>query len=165
MRLSPRACSGRAGRPSKRSIRPILRTLIVMEDLFAGCAHTLVPDGWASVDVETEARRGFQELTEAPAALVALAPSRGLQLEVGLDRTAGMLRFRVTQIEGTTVLSPVDVRVQHFRIAFHPGAGAPAGRGLVVDLEQLLGRRVDVVTEKGLRERIRERVLWEAIPL
>ncbi len=32
-------------------------------------------------------------------------------------------------------------------------------------LEELLGRRVDVVTEKGLRERIRERVLQEALPL
>jgi len=29
----------------------------------------------------------------------------------------------------------------------------------------LLGRKVDVVTEKGLRERIRERVLNEAISL
>jgi predicted nucleotidyltransferase len=37
--------------------------------------------------------------------------------------------------------------------------------GLLVDLEELLGRRVDVVTERGLRERIRERVLQEALPL
>jgi predicted nucleotidyltransferase len=37
--------------------------------------------------------------------------------------------------------------------------------GLLSDLEELLGRRVDVVTEKGLRERIRERVLREALPL
>jgi predicted nucleotidyltransferase len=37
--------------------------------------------------------------------------------------------------------------------------------GLLMDLQDLLGRDVDVVTEKGLRERIRERVLREAIPL
>ncbi len=37
--------------------------------------------------------------------------------------------------------------------------------GLLVDLEELLGRRVDVVTEKGLRTRIRDRVLSEAVPL
>jgi predicted nucleotidyltransferase len=37
--------------------------------------------------------------------------------------------------------------------------------GLLADLEELLGRRVDVVTERGLRERIRERVLQEALPL
>lgn len=37
--------------------------------------------------------------------------------------------------------------------------------GLLMDLQDLLGRRVDVVTEKGLRDRIRERVLREAVPL
>jgi predicted nucleotidyltransferase len=37
--------------------------------------------------------------------------------------------------------------------------------GLSSDLEDLLGCRVDVVTERGLRERIRERVLREARPL
>lgn len=37
--------------------------------------------------------------------------------------------------------------------------------GLLMDLENLLGCRVDVVTAKGLRERIRSRVLKESIPL
>jgi predicted nucleotidyltransferase len=37
--------------------------------------------------------------------------------------------------------------------------------GLLMDLQDLLGHKVDIVTEKGLRERIRERVLKEAIPL
>ena len=37
--------------------------------------------------------------------------------------------------------------------------------GLLTDLEKLLGCSVDVVTEKGLRDRIRNRVLQEAIPL
>jgi uncharacterized protein len=37
--------------------------------------------------------------------------------------------------------------------------------GLIGDLEILLGYKVDVVTEKGLRERIRDRVLKEAVPL
>jgi len=37
--------------------------------------------------------------------------------------------------------------------------------GLVADLEQLLGRRVDVVTDNGLSPLIRERVLREAVPL
>ncbi len=37
--------------------------------------------------------------------------------------------------------------------------------GLLMDLQDLLGQKVDVVTERGLRERIRERVLKEAIPL
>ncbi|MCX5672431.1 MAG: nucleotidyltransferase family protein [Planctomycetota bacterium] len=37
--------------------------------------------------------------------------------------------------------------------------------GLLMDLQDLLGCKVDVVTEPGLRERIRERVLKEAVPL
>lgn len=36
---------------------------------------------------------------------------------------------------------------------------------LVIDLEILLGCRVDVATERGLRPRIRDRVLSEAVPL
>lgn len=35
--------------------------------------------------------------------------------------------------------------------------------GLIQDLEKLLDRKVDVATEKGLKDRIRERVLKEAI--
>ena len=37
--------------------------------------------------------------------------------------------------------------------------------GLVVDLEDLLGHDVDIVTEKGLHELIRDRILNEAVPL
>ena len=37
--------------------------------------------------------------------------------------------------------------------------------GLLMDLQDLLGQNVDVVTERGLRERIRERVLKEVVPL
>jgi predicted nucleotidyltransferase len=37
--------------------------------------------------------------------------------------------------------------------------------GLILDLEQLLGRRVEVVTEQALRPELREHVLQEARPL
>lgn len=37
--------------------------------------------------------------------------------------------------------------------------------GLLVDLESLLGRKVDLVTENGLHWFIRDRVLQEAVPL
>lgn len=37
--------------------------------------------------------------------------------------------------------------------------------GLILDLENLLGRRVEVVTERALSKDLRERVLREAIPL
>ncbi len=37
--------------------------------------------------------------------------------------------------------------------------------GLVADLEELLGRRVDVVEESSLRKDMREQVCREAVPL
>ena len=37
--------------------------------------------------------------------------------------------------------------------------------GLLADLEDLLGCKVDIVTEKGLHRLIRERILQEAIEL
>jgi predicted nucleotidyltransferase len=37
--------------------------------------------------------------------------------------------------------------------------------GLILDLEQILGRQVEVVTENGLNPLLKERVLREAVPL
>jgi predicted nucleotidyltransferase len=37
--------------------------------------------------------------------------------------------------------------------------------GLIQDLQSILGRKVDIVTLEGLKERIRDRVLQEAIEL
>jgi hypothetical protein len=37
--------------------------------------------------------------------------------------------------------------------------------GLLMDLQDLLGRRVDIVTERGLHASLRDRVLREAVPL
>ena len=45
------------------------------------------------------------------------------------------------------------------------GTSALALGGLVADAQQLLGRRVDVVTEAGLHPALRHRVLADAVPL
>ncbi|MGQ0722270.1 MAG: nucleotidyltransferase family protein [Candidatus Eiseniibacteriota bacterium] len=50
-------------------------------------------------------------------------------------------------------------------IDLEPGRTAFDLGGLLLDLEDLLGRRVDLVTEQGLHWYIRERVLREAQPL
>jgi predicted nucleotidyltransferase len=52
-----------------------------------------------------------------------------------------------------------------FLVSMEPGRSLFDMGGLLMDLESLLGRSVDVVTEKGLRDRIRERVLREAVRL
>ncbi len=50
-------------------------------------------------------------------------------------------------------------------VRMSPGRSVFDIGGLLMDLQDLLGRRVDVVTERGLRPRIREQVLREAIPI
>jgi predicted nucleotidyltransferase len=57
-------------------------------------------------------------------------------------------------------LSDVD-----FLVELDPGRSLLDLGGLQFELEALLGCPVDVVTERGLKERIRERVLREAVPV
>jgi predicted nucleotidyltransferase len=52
-----------------------------------------------------------------------------------------------------------------FLVEMEPGRSVLDLGGLLMDIQGLLGRSVDVVTENGLKERIRERVLREAIPV
>ena len=52
-----------------------------------------------------------------------------------------------------------------FLVEMEPGRSLFDLGGLLMDLEQLLNTKVDVVTERGLKERIRERVLNEAVPI
>ncbi len=50
-------------------------------------------------------------------------------------------------------------------VEFEPGRGLLDHGGLWLDLNELLGGKVDVVSERGLKPRIRRRVLREAKPV
>ena len=52
-----------------------------------------------------------------------------------------------------------------FLVDMEPGRSLLDMGGLLMELRDLLGRDVDVVTERGLKPRIRERVLKEAVSL
>lgn len=56
--------------------------------------------------------------------------------------------------------SDVDLLV---KVGPNPSSWFPAG--LILDLEELLGRKVDVVTEDGIYWLLRRRILKEAKPL
>ncbi|MBW2343917.1 MAG: nucleotidyltransferase family protein [Deltaproteobacteria bacterium] len=58
-----------------------------------------------------------------------------------------------------------DVSDIDFLVDMEPGRSLLDMGGLLVELENLLARRVDVVTSRGLKKRIRDRVLQEAVPL
>jgi uncharacterized protein len=52
-----------------------------------------------------------------------------------------------------------------FLIDAGPATSSWFPAGLILDLEDLLGRRVEVVTEKALNPDLRDHVMREAIPL
>ncbi len=52
-----------------------------------------------------------------------------------------------------------------FLVTLEPGRSLLDLGALLMDLQDLLEREVDIMTEAGLRSRIRERVLEEAKPL
>ena len=60
----------------------------------------------------------------------------------------------------TDKTSDIDLLVE-----LEPGRSLFDLGGLQYELERVLGCRVDVVTERGLKERVRLRVLKEAVPL
>ena len=50
-------------------------------------------------------------------------------------------------------------------VTLAPGTSGLALGGLLLDAQELLGRRVDVVTEASLHPALRERVVASAVPL
>ena len=80
-----------------------------------------------------------------------------------VSRRHGVTRVRVFGSAARGDAGPqsdVDLLVD---VGPHPTPWFPGG--LVAELEQLLGRPVQVVTERGLDLLLRDRVLREAVPL
>jgi len=78
-------------------------------------------------------------------------------------RRRGVWRVRVF---GSVARGTADAESDvDFLVELEPGRSLFDLGGLQMDLQQLLQRPVDVVTEAGLRPRIRARVLQEARPL
>ncbi|MEJ5349027.1 MAG: nucleotidyltransferase family protein [Desulfosoma sp.] len=50
-------------------------------------------------------------------------------------------------------------------VEFEPGRSLLDHAALWLELQELLGRKVDVVSDRGIKPRIRDRVLKEAVPL
>ena len=67
---------------------------------------------------------------------------------------------------GSVARGDTDLRSDvDFLVDLQPGRSLSDLGGLLMDLQELLHSKVDVVTEKGLRVRVRERILAEAVPL
>lgn len=82
---------------------------------------------------------------------------------LALARRRGVTAVRVfgsMSRDDATDRSDIDLLV-----TLSPGTSALALGGLVLDAQDLLGRRVDVVTEASLHPALRDHVIASAVPL
>ena len=96
-------------------------------------------------------KRGFLELKKRRRAITDIAARHGARSV----RVFGSIARGEARPE-----SDIDLLVK-----MGPGRSLLDQAALLVELQDLLGRDVDIVTEEGLGGRIRERVLREAVPL
>ena len=90
-----------------------------------------------------------------------LGPARAAVLRIARNFGARSVRLFGSLARGEAdAASDIDLLVE-----LEPGRSLLDLGGMQFELEALLGRHVDVVTERGLRPRIRDRVLREAVPL
>ena len=70
------------------------------------------------------------------------------------------------RVFGSAARGDIDAQSDiDFLVSLREGRSLLDQGGLLMELQELLGRRVDVVTEKGLRPRVRARILQEAVSL
>jgi uncharacterized protein len=73
---------------------------------------------------------------------------------------------RNVRVFGSVVRGEADEQSDiDFLVDMEPGRSLLDLGGLLMDLQGLLGQNVDVVTERGLKPRLRDRVLSEAVAL
>ena len=90
-----------------------------------------------------------------------LKEKRGEILEIAARHGARNVRLFGSAARGEAdAASDLD-----FLVEMEPGRSLLDMGGLLMDLRELLGCEVDVITERGLKARIRERVLREAVAL
>ena len=90
-----------------------------------------------------------------------LSEKRYALLEAAQQYGAHNLRIFGSVARGeATPDSDIDILVD-----LEPGRSLLDLGGLLMEFQAILGRPVDVVTEQGLRDRVRQRVLSEAVPL
>ena len=88
------------------------------------------------------------------------------QKRADILRVAARHGARNVRVFGSVARGAADAASDvDFLVDMEPGRTLLDLGGLLYDLQELLGRSVDVVTTKGLRERIRAGVLKDAVSL
>lgn len=90
-----------------------------------------------------------------------LKEKRGEIVSIAARHGARNLRVFGSVARGeATQDSDIDILIE-----LEPGRSLMDHAALILELEKVLGCKVDIVTERGLRPRIRDRVLRDAVPL
>ena len=90
-----------------------------------------------------------------------LKEKRAEIMKIAAKHGANNIRIFGSAVRGeATPESDID-----FLVDAGPDTSSWFPAGLILDLQELLGCRVEVVTERGLNPHIREHVLREAVPL
>jgi predicted nucleotidyltransferase len=88
------------------------------------------------------------------------------QKRTDILRIAAKYGARHVRVFGSVARGDADARSDvDFLVDLEAGRSLLDLGGLQYELESLLNRPVDVVTERGLKARIRERVVQEAVPV
>ncbi len=117
-------------------------------------------EGGSTLKQDFEKHRGVGSFS-CMMTLAILAQKRGEILSLAERYRTGDVRVFGSVARGqNTEVSDVDLLVNT-----RPGCSLLDLGGLLEDLQDLLGCRVDLVTEDGLKPRLRARVLREAVPL
>jgi predicted nucleotidyltransferase len=81
-------------------------------------------------------------------------------------RIAAKHGARNVRVFGSVVRGEADEASDiDFLVELEPGRSLLDHAALLLELQEFLGRKVDVVSDRGIKPRIRERVLREAVPL
>lgn len=88
------------------------------------------------------------------------------QNKAAIERIARRWGARNVRIFGSVARGEAQARSDvDLLVELEPGRSLIDLGGFIADVEELLGCRVDVVSERGLRPRFRDRILQEAVPL
>jgi hypothetical protein len=83
-----------------------------------------------------------------------------------IEKIAAIHGARNIRVFGSVARGEADEKSDiDFLVEMEPGRSLFDLGGLLMDLQEVLGCDVDVVTERGLNPRIRDRVLREAVSL
>ena len=115
----------------------------------------------ASAALAIRSRMGYHEIEATMTALEFIGTKRGEIIALAQRHGATDIRVFGSAARGEDGPSS-DIG---FLVKLEPGRSLLDLGALLMALKALLGREVDVVTEQGLRPRLRPRVLQEARPI